>query len=110
MGVWFEENGKEANSKCGKIASSLIVRHTILGGIGVIQHVLKHQSYLMMMIVNVNTYSSRASVQPGRRREGALSSEFENFNVLPAFPRRTWEQLPHHPRRNERGVFFCESM
>ena len=42
MSVCGEENGKEVNSKCGKIASSLIVRHTILGGIGVIQHVLKH--------------------------------------------------------------------
>ena len=37
MCVWCEANGKEVNSKCGKIASSLIVRHTILGGIGVIQ-------------------------------------------------------------------------
>ena len=36
--MWCEENGKEVNSKCGKIASSLIVRHTIHGGIGVIQH------------------------------------------------------------------------
>ena len=46
MCVWCEVNGKEVNSKCGKIASSLIVRHTILGGIGVIQHVLKQQNYL----------------------------------------------------------------
>ena len=37
MSVCGEENGKEVNSKCGKTASSLIVRHTILGGIGVIQ-------------------------------------------------------------------------
>ena len=36
--VCGEENGKEVKSKCGKIASSLIVRHTMLGGIGVIQH------------------------------------------------------------------------
>ena len=46
MCVWCEVNGKEVNSKCGKIASSSIVRHTILGGIGVIQHVLKQQNYL----------------------------------------------------------------
>ena len=46
MSVCGEENGKEVNSKCGKIASKLIVRATILGGIGVIQHVLKQQSYL----------------------------------------------------------------
>ena len=38
MSVCGEENGKEVNSKCGKIASALIVRITILGGIGVIQH------------------------------------------------------------------------
>ena len=38
MCVWCKQNDKEVNSKCGNIASSLIVRITILGGIGVIQH------------------------------------------------------------------------
>ena len=36
--VCGEQNGKEANSKCGKTASASIVRLTILGGTGVIQH------------------------------------------------------------------------
>ena len=37
MCVWCEQSGKEVNGKCGNIASLLIVRVTILGGIGVIQ-------------------------------------------------------------------------
>ena len=40
MCVWCEKNGKEVNSKCGKIARQLICRLTILGGIGVIQQLL----------------------------------------------------------------------
>ena len=46
MCVWCEENGNEANSNCEMLGRTLIVRLTILGGIGVTQHVLKQQSYL----------------------------------------------------------------
>ena len=68
MCVWCEVNGKEVNSKCGKIASSLIVRHTILGGIGVIQHVLKHQNYLRRLFSASITRlrSERAGTHVGR--------------------------------------------
>ena len=38
MCVWCEINGKEVNSNCEMLSRKLsIIRHTILGGIGVIQ-------------------------------------------------------------------------
>ena len=46
MSVCGKENGKEVNSKCVMSDRTLISRITILGGIGVIQHVLKQQNYL----------------------------------------------------------------